>query len=227
MNEPLSNERSRECPLCSQECIETIRQHSDAHIIAFEICGTYEIQGVTAHTAANDLVDVRHILSGLARSYHERGAQLAITHDNVDQLVIESGAPLAITEKFDRLLTLIFQRQKFPGVYTEVRPYQDYPVVYGRDGEELEYLIEQVIAQRLVYRNITHSVRLTVDGWVRVEELLATRPDSNQAFVAMWFDPTIDFGNRTVTIRIQRDRHNFRRVAAPGSAHISSGIFPV
>jgi hypothetical protein len=145
-----------------------------------------------AYAGTHDYSESLFILSGLAREYSHRNDRLVITTDNLDDLILESGAPLPISEQFDRLLRHIHERQGRPDAFVLIDEHEDYPVVYGRDSEEIRYLINQAIQRELLEREINGpELRLTVNGWVRVEELLTSRPDSNQAFVVMWFDPSM------------------------------------
>jgi nucleoside 2-deoxyribosyltransferase len=61
--------------------------------------------------------------------------------------------------------------------------------------QELDYLLDQLLKlgrlSTLEGAESIHLVRLSLDGWRRVEELAEHQRRSKQAFVAMWFDPSL------------------------------------
>jgi len=99
----------------------------------------------------------------------------------------------------DRALLTISQQQKRLDRYLEVDVGKDYPLIFARDGEEFGYVLE-MLAKRgwleppedATFGDPPHSYRLTPEGWQAVEQLRRTQRDSDQAFVAMWFDPNLN-----------------------------------
>ena len=68
----------------------------------------------------------------------------------------------------------------------------DYPLFFCKNKDEflfyLNYLKSQTLIDGTVSMRTESLMRLTGDGWQRVEELTKPKIESKQAFVAMWFD---------------------------------------
>ena len=61
--------------------------------------------------------------------------------------------------------------------------------------EEVSYLVTYLESSAWiehVYTNLAHIYRITVEGYARLAELDRTATDSSKAFVAMWFDESMD-----------------------------------
>ena len=75
-------------------------------------------------------------------------------------------------------------------------PRTAYPLFYLRNENDLTYLAELLMKQGLLEQagqsNTAIPVRLTPLGWERAERLQQTRGRPDQAFVAMWFDKSLD-----------------------------------
>ncbi|HEY9471098.1 MAG TPA: hypothetical protein VIQ76_15945 [Propionibacteriaceae bacterium] len=107
----------------------------------------------------------------------------------------------------------------------------DYPVAYAHDGAELRAVVRlamELKRLRLIQNGfpeppfnvaLTFALNLTPDGWERVQALRENLPRHRQAFVAMWFDPSMDivfnegfepaFGRHGYkALRIDRAEHN-------------------
>jgi len=71
---------------------------------------------------------------------------------------------------------------------------KDYPLFFLRDHGELALLLNELYGEELVRKQRQENVYncgLTLKGWEHVRELREKQPDSDQAFVAMWFDDSV------------------------------------
>lgn len=70
----------------------------------------------------------------------------------------------------------------------------NYPLVYAHDQNEFEQIINWLEKEGLIESKTTENYnhRLTLNGWQRVEKLQKDVINSNQAFVATWFDDKMD-----------------------------------
>ena len=69
----------------------------------------------------------------------------------------------------------------------------EFPKVFARDQIEFKYFLEILSRQGWLdltrnENDIGDSARLTPEGWAKVEQIKKVQIDSDQAFVAMWFD---------------------------------------
>ena len=182
------------CPLCGLEA--NIRPHEDydRDRVRCRACGRYQIEGLTRHAGIDDTQRRKlHVLSYLARSASDSGGYLVITQDNLNSL-LDSVVEFPPLEKMARTLLYINGKLERPDVGIEVDLNNDFPLVMARDSDEFETYLGLLIERGEVEAtNWPHGdygpIRLTPDGWERVTQLMQTQTDSNQAFVAMWFDP--------------------------------------
>lgn len=123
----------------------------------------------------------------------------------------ERSRPLPIRERADRFLRYLAEREKhpgggFPGLSYEI-DHQSFllalssfessvsPSAIDEQRREIDffadYLVEQGWIESYDWRGHTEN-RLTVEGHVRLAELESTYIPSAKAFIAMWFDESMD-----------------------------------
>ena len=169
-------------------------------------CGTYKcdsfvadgdlIRTDTLDSMSPDpdkLVEVpRHVLSGLTREAWRRGEMLTITRWSLDDLLHSASIPDGPLEAMDRVLLYVERQSPSADAYNTI-PDQDYPIAFAKHPREFRYLLSCIVQRNyLEQQEMSSNYRLTPEGWARVAELRATQRDSDQAFVAMWFDPQLD-----------------------------------
>jgi len=67
----------------------------------------------------------------------------------------------------------------------------DYPVVFAKSAGDLVQMIRE--AHDIGFVEMSgNRVQLTIKGWDRIEKIKSGRIESDQTFVAMWFDPSLD-----------------------------------
>jgi hypothetical protein len=68
----------------------------------------------------------------------------------------------------------------------------DFPLLYCEDEQEFFFYIKRAKELDLLESPTSSGLRLTYSGWTRLKELSKTSVRCDQAFVAMWFDPSLD-----------------------------------
>ena len=94
----------------------------------------------------------------------------------------------------EALLLYLGERQKRFSEYLQVE-LRKFPITVASSVEEFRYVADLLLEAGYaeVYDDPPYDqFRLTPDGWRRLEELRRTRPNSRQAFVAMWFNESLD-----------------------------------
>ena len=182
------------CSLCGRDAEWTPVQDYDLFGVRCDACGLHRTTGILRHVGFNgDQLARRHILSYLTRSASDAGGYITITQANLDALLgsIVEFPPL---EKLDRTLIHVNSQQARPDKGVVINLAKDFPLVMARDVEEFRAYVQLLIDRGLVEApSGPHGViLLTPDGWEHVEQLKGSLRDSNQAFVAMWFDPSLD-----------------------------------
>jgi len=145
--------------------------------------------------------------------------------ENFESLLSALPSPISLLDQMDHALLLVAERQERADEFISVDLDIDFPLLYVRDGRECQYLFEQVHNRNVVHLQRTaegfFECRLTPTGWEEVQRLQSLMPDSNQAFVAMWFhESTVDAWQNGLDpalrecgydpVRIDMVRHNDR-----------------
>jgi len=110
-------------------------------------------------------------------------------------------------EKMDNLLFEIDKRSTYVGKPIEIVLEFDYPLYHCTDSKELDYIIDLLSSGEDSFITATNTPippnehhqtlherkgTIQIKGYQRIRELIESRKDFRQCFVAMWFDPKID-----------------------------------
>ena len=110
---------------------------------------------------------------------------------------IQAKQPLPVHERVDRLLRFIATQSKRVSDYISISEstYEAYIWTESTDWSEVLYFFDHLKANRWLqsYAPLdgTLNVSVTVEGYSRIAEQ-ATNVDSSQAFIAMWFDDSMN-----------------------------------
>jgi len=157
-------------------------------------CGHYVIDMISAgHMLATELKGKRHFLAGVSRSRTDRSQKpTQLTEETLRALLAEAPLDRTLPEYVDSLLVYLAgkaDRYWTPIVFDKER---DYPLLFMRDAKDMNSFVISA-SKDFGYLDVQpNETRITTKGWERIEHLRSTRPDSRQAFVAMWFDPSMD-----------------------------------
>jgi len=157
-------------------------------------CGRNNIEH-NAALAVRPMQD-KYLLSGITRQASKTQKVLTITKNNIEQLLQSTNMPGGPLGKMDRLLLYIAHEGQSADEFIPLDRYKDWPLVFAKNSKEFVYLSENLVKQGLleqpVFMSEKEEYRLTPAGWGKAAELRRTERDSSQAFVAMWFDSTLD-----------------------------------
>lgn len=181
-------ERLENCPACNSPLGPELSAGSgDVFAVPCDVCGPYDItiDAVMDLAARPELRGTGYLLSGVLRGAHEGGRRLKILSHDLDDLIASARVPRGPIEAIDRILTYLRDHQVSAASHVQLTG-KEYPIVFGRDGTELIYLLDE--ARTLGYLERQQmECRLTLKGWSRLDELRQVMREGNQAFVAMWF----------------------------------------
>ena len=166
-----------------------------ASIVSCPTCGGFEISTLAESglKAAQD--EDRWRLSWATRHASEAGAPLVLLTADLRRTVESVAEPRSPVGKADLLLRLLASRARVLGQRALFDPKTDWPLAYARGERELVLLLTSLKKRGFVdyTLNPAEGVELTFEGWERVESLeAAPRSKSTKAFVAMWFDVSMD-----------------------------------
>jgi len=136
-------------------------------------------------------------VSRLIREHNDQNKRppFLITHESFDALEKQEARKLSYSGYVERLLLLLAGATSYPGL-------QSSPValeVLAARAELPGLVVAQILTQMREQGHFmvvngeydSYVVRLLPAGWARVDELQASRPRSDRAFVAMWLDKSM------------------------------------
>jgi hypothetical protein len=199
------------CPLCKTNCVIE-RLDGDTISVSCPTCGNY----IAPFRINTDFVNRgnSHLISGVTRNYYEINKnQFKITFQMISdinsmefQTEILNKAPKTVAEKASLLLQYIARNSnEKPSTSVSITIDNDYPIVFAKDKNELYFYINYLTQRGLITSHnknpstihlqdviSEYRISLTFDGWVEVEKLQKPNLESTQAFVAMWFDDSMN-----------------------------------
>jgi hypothetical protein len=182
------------CPLCKQEADTSERLFFKS--VACKRCGRFTIQ---AELTLTD--DQRYVLSAVCRRWTDDKFPV-IRHNNITSLLLQAPR-FTIPEKLDELLVLAGQKTERIGERSALNLRDDYPLLVVRDPGEADFLAQALDERGLVKKEVQH-LRLTVQGWERIEQIRQSGHASSLAFVAMYFhESTNDLYNNAIAPAIR------------------------
>jgi nucleoside 2-deoxyribosyltransferase len=182
------------CFLCSSNLLESHLDSSrDVYLLSCPNCGRFTItrEALRLFRSEKSIQDASYLLSGVIRTSHDHGNRIDILTDNIARLIESANEPTIPTEAIDRLIMLIEKQISEASDFTSFHPRG--AVLYAKSPREFKYFCDLAVEIGFVeQREGKHEYRLTVSGWKRLIEIKKTIPQSNRAFVAMWFSDEMD-----------------------------------
>lgn len=177
------------CFLCNAAIPQTSTDDRDTYTYKCPTCGYVKITEEAVIGFSGHLKGINYLLSGFTRERTESGQRpVVILSTNALQLANGPQVPKNVTEKLDHILLYLEKKSNFAGQAVPLDIETAYPIAYAKNSKEFRFLVDQLIAQKLIEMySDRKSFALTMDGWIRVDQLHRTLPTTNQAFVAMWF----------------------------------------
>jgi len=194
------------CPLCSGPC-QGFHSRVDQEVrsvIRCPACGDFLVTDSAVDLL--DTYDKKSLLAGFMREATDMAGRKApfvtddvwfagrtLTAKNLDAVAIQ--CPTTVSAKIDKLLQAIARRSEHPGAEVSLKVEHWAPLAYAARGEIEYYLRHAGDSQWIEFPS--HHAKGKVDavlrpeGWRRVDDLSRVGLQSDQAFVAMWFDESV------------------------------------
>jgi nucleoside 2-deoxyribosyltransferase len=166
---------------------------SHSQRVGCKVCGQYDIWEDAALVASNYPRNQRYILSGAVREQNLKGIVPNIR--SLEELRDSAALPADPIESIDRIVQYVNTKQARVNGFVAISTDRDYPIAYAKDAAEFGYFlsIARETFRYLVYEGADSATfRLTPEGWRRLAELKKDARVSNKAFVAMWFDRSLN-----------------------------------
>jgi hypothetical protein len=199
------------CPIWQTPAKALPTTHDGQEVDSARAGGRYFISGTAQATLKNRDELLRARLTTWLVDQRRLGVECPVVTSNVLN-DIEHNRPLSIQERADRLLRFLGNQQKYIGESIHIEITNAAEKLYGHGHTELGgqilahaesvksqegvYLLEQLekkgfLEVRSRSKDGAEYV-ITVDGYTHLSDLDRAAVDSMQAFVAMWFDPSMD-----------------------------------
>src|SRR5713101_2205924 len=202
------------CPICKQDGASAQRMGTrDVTIYACsKVCGEYRITKQASLAVARLSQEERAKISAYLRERNIKQQDLITllsespapgSHDipvvGVED-ILRSSFPSTIPERLDRALVNLRHLSPHPGTVIPLNEQTDYPVLFAENTDVFYFIrrtlqdMDYIEKDPLPSPATSPSVILTAKGWNRIVEIERAAPtkDSKQAFVAMWFDGSLD-----------------------------------
>ncbi|MBP7796390.1 MAG: hypothetical protein KA059_06430 [Elusimicrobiales bacterium] len=206
-----------ECPLCKQNVEMDQVNGKDVYEVECRKCGKFyisaqtikylvkeemkkEIYKISSYTRECAVLNKKTPFITLEKVNEEivNGEIKDSFYISVDEILNEK-FPYLISERLDKTL-LNYSKMAIPGKWINSLVEDMYPLAYCEDEESWEYIVSSLIKSELIEGDIvgiediiSQDLRLTPMGWNKVAELeRGSNINSNQVFVAMWFDKSMD-----------------------------------
>ncbi len=186
------------CPLClsTEEIVKEnigLTSSSGAHYnIECKKCGHYEIDEFLADVKKVKSYVEPYILSGITRHHFEKGHMIHITEKNIQEYISNANIPKDPFESMDILLEYIYDKTIDVGKQITFNFQNDYPIIYAKDSEGLNFIIEKLVDLEFLDELSRKNYRLSLKGWQRILDINKYKNKKKQAFVAMWFNKSLD-----------------------------------
>ena len=176
------------CPLCG-EVPDNIRHDYDCWYVDCARCGHFQITFEARTNLDNLAPDHRVKLSAYCRRTSGGNNRPIIADDNIEELValLPQYTPRV---QMDNLLHVLGKMSPGLGRECQFVSVRDYPLVSTTGGDEIPFLMTALHDQG--YLSKKAQTTLSLKGWERLEEIQKAGRQSNRAFVAMWFNPSMN-----------------------------------
>lgn len=183
------------CCLCGLKIDSTAHFAGDTFKEECKRCGTVIIsREVTLNLENHQNKQVKSILSGITRYRKVYKLQNDPIYSTNLKLVLESSfVPKNISQKTDLILKYFEINSKYFGDPIEVNLEIDYPIGFCFNSSEFINYLDYLTNQNLLKTSQKGKIYLLdYRGWNRLDEQRIHNVKSRQAFIAMWFDESMN-----------------------------------
>lgn len=153
-------------------------------------CGKFRISGTAYSILRHVERDLRFKLSGWIRYQNELGDLPVLGSDQIRQIVSLPLPRFAV--RANRMLAMIERKQSMLGGSIPNQQPDMSAISFARNANELSFLQKYLRDQGFIETPAMNSINLTPKGIMHLEDLRAQSSSSTQAFVAMWFNDSMN-----------------------------------
>ena len=194
----------QKCGICGQDVVDSALapdkspyRARDVRRLSCAQCGIYEIARPFYPVSAAEYEPLLPYLAAHIRQANELEKRIPEISSEWPQLA-ELHRNTSVRQRAEKLLRTIEARAKDPGAFINLDPARDFPLVDSLGEDAIHYYAEYwesvgclEMAQNQAISDTTMRLRLTVDGWSRLDPI-ASGGIPGRVFVAMSFNPDLD-----------------------------------
>jgi nucleoside 2-deoxyribosyltransferase len=178
------------CPICKETFQSTNRvKNKDSFYVSCNLCGEYESTYEFITLNFDDILKKKgFILSGFLRNAFRNGKVEIVTTTNFKSLIESANLPKNPIETIERILLFVYEKMDYKSISetVQISIEKDFPIFYLKNKTDFEYYLNEMKMQDIIIGD-NQGLKITLNGWKKIEELNKLKTDSDQAFVAMRF----------------------------------------
>ncbi len=184
--------RNRQCSICHAQASTFASGGYDGEHVDCERCGEFFLSRTALVTNVEKLLPrERAKVSAWIQNQNQLGSVPRLLDSTVTSIL--QLPPPSIQQRADRLLGLAISQLDGLGDEFDVGDPKYISTTHSIDQREVSYLLGHLSDQGLIQNfNTGKKLQVSPKGHLRHETLSTTRIPSDQGFVAMWFDQTLD-----------------------------------
>jgi len=176
------------CYICNTQL--PVFQWEPRLIIDCPVCGKYQPSEYLLQKLYERPLINSYLYSGAIRENYEKGVTPWV--ENLNELLDSVSIPQSPLEQINRLLVHIAKTTDSAEKEFTLRD-TDYSLVYAKSAKEYTYLFGMAVKLNYLEQNYSgRDYHIAVNGWKHLSELPKKELRTNQAFVAMWFNPELN-----------------------------------
>ena len=207
-------QKGKNCPLCDlyTKTIEELPT-GDGLNVQCPRCGDYLISNLLRVTIGGVGKENHYILSALSRELTDTKEKKAeFTNENIDEYLNDYLIPdlNSVKEKAKKLLQRLRDKSRWYGEYITILLDTDQSLAYAKNPDEFIALISFLDDSNLIEGKLTTGsgrFKLTAEGWDITNDLKKIKPESDQGFVAIWFDDSMNKSIKAIMDAIEESNY--------------------
>jgi len=185
----------QDCPVCLT-CIDDTRSNSaDIYCVECPRCGNFNITEEATNILHNDVLKDLQIAN--ASGWIRENQGIEISFEDIENL--KNIKTPTVAEKANKLLLYLSKTYPKPGQaipydINMANPREEHlsllSITWAQDLNEFAYLFHVYLLQENLFliRDSENNIVISSGGWAYIDSLRQINPESQLAFVAMWFD---------------------------------------
>ena len=174
------------CAICKQKAASE-RDSEDTYSITCNQCGCYKITRTALTKISNTMLSDRQ-KSNISGWLNEN-KNFVISSNNINMLT-NLRTP-SFQDRADKLLLFLEKQTEYAGQMLNEDKMWNISS-WCINVHELEEILSFLIKTNRISKSSSRSFKITSDGWKHLETLKTINPQSDQCFVAMWFDKSLN-----------------------------------